>query len=331
LSSEIDPRVPQEVIGDPTRIKQILINLLSNAIKFTSKGEIKIGLRLSGSSHPSSSPFKTTPLSNKRTITFMINNKNKTMAEKKDQKNLQHLEFFVSDTGPGLAKEQLSRLFAPFEQLKPSVTREHGGTGLGLSIVRQLVDCMGGRITVESELGVGTTFTIFLSFPCVSSDDSKKKGIDPKEQNMRKKAPRNSVSSSVNTSQKLCIVDDNETNRKILIRMLSQFQGLDIRSCTNGAEAVELIVREDQLGKPFDFVFMDLMMPVLDGMGATKQLRQKGFKLPIFALSANSLPHEKDECLTAGMTAHLAKPFTKHDILHLLHWSMNLTLTPKPV
>jgi len=128
---------------------------------------------------------------------------------------------------------------------------------------------------------------------------------------------------------KLCVVDDNDVNRKILDRMLKGFEGVHVCACSNGQDAVDLIFNAKQQGVPFDIAFMDLVMPVLGGIEATKQIREKGLTLPIFALTANAMSHDKDDCLEAGMNGHLSKPFTKHDIIQLLQVALNLNLKPR--
>jgi PAS domain S-box-containing protein len=269
IAFEIDTPddLPPAVEGDATRLNQILINLLSNAIKFTSSGGVKLSVRRMGTAS--------------RSITLC---------------------FIVEDSGIGIASEVQARLFAPFAQADASTTRRFGGTGLGLSIVKRLADLMGGEVKLNSKSGVGSEFTVKLTFKLTSSKTRAPQAILP-----------SAGGEPILTGVRVLIVDDSDINLKVGKRIL-ELEGALVRCANNGQEAFEqLQVNPDA----FDIVLMDVQMPVLDGYEATHLIRAelRLVDLPIIALTAGALVSERDRAIAAGMDDFIGKPFTPRALL----------------
>ena len=263
LLYDIQPDLPQTLIGDSLRLSQVLTNLLGNAIKFNEPGGvIKLGIR------------PTEPQGNGRIS----------------------LQFSVHDTGIGLSKEQITRLFQPFSQADSSTTRRYGGTGLGLVISRRLVEAMGGELMVESEPGAGSTFSFVLSLP-VSREHGR------------------SIDCPDITGARILIVDDQEEARK-LMRKLLQHCHFAVYEAASGEQAIQEVIAAEQQGTPFDFILMDWMMP--GGMNGTEtcealeQMRQRGelrqTRAPILMVSA----YRRDDIMPPEglVTDFLNKPVT---------------------
>lgn len=261
LSSEIDDSVPAWVQGDAHRLKQILLNLLSNAIKFTESGNVLI------------------QLSWKPNTAFAS----------------------VTDTGIGMSADEIEKLFTPFEQGDASTTRRYGGTGLGLAISSQLTDLMGGRMTVESQPGKGSTFT--LSLPLAVAEP-----------------PVDDVSAVPAGGKRLnglrvLAAEDIEINQLILEDILLS-EGATAVLAENGKAALEII--QQQGAASFDAVLMDIQMPVMDGYQAAGLIRQIAPDLPVIALTAHAFTEEKQRCRDAGMSYHLSKPIDPEALLATL-------------
>lgn len=261
ITPKLDPQLPEYIRGDPTRIRQILVNLIGNAVKFTDRGGVKLRVRRLESAGPG------------------IN-----------------IEFEVQDSGPGIAPEALARLFQKFEQADLSTTRRYGGTGLGLAICKELVELMGGQISVESAPGAGSIFRIRL--PLALGVAQLKN--EPAGRNRGRHARRLRV---------LC-AEDGVTNQ-LIVRTLIEGLGHAIEIVENGLEAVRALhLRE------FDMVLMDGRMPVMDGeeatliirAGGTGTLRVRDPAIPIVALTANASNEDRARYLAAGMDGFLSKP-----------------------
>ena len=262
LLVEIDPLIPEILIGDHFRIRQILINLIGNSLKFTSKGFIKIKLN------------------------FIAKNFDK-----------REVQFQIIDTGIGIEEEKISKLFQSFSQVDSSITRKFGGTGLGLAISSKLVSLMGGVLAVESEFGKGTNFyfNIFLGF----------------SKEMQTEKPIIEVlKTTYSESLKILVAEDNEINQIIALKLFKKI-GFDIVIANNGLEVLELIKKND-----FDTIFMDMQMPELDGVEATKRIRlmPEYDKIKIIALTANAMSSDKELCLQVGMNDYVSKPFKIEDL-----------------
>jgi signal transduction histidine kinase len=264
LETHIDDNVPRKLIGDPLRLQQILTNLVANALKFTEKGFVRI------------------------TITSAAVHENE-----------EKLTFAISDSGIGMDEKGLSTLFQPFSQVDTSFTRKYGGSGLGLMITKELVELMGGEISVQSRLGKGSTFSFTVLFPCAAQTMS-----DPPEQDalLPQHKPLH-----------LLLVEDNDLNQLVASERLKQM-GITCSIANNGLEAVEMVQKET-----FDAVLMDLQMPVMDGLSATREIRKLGFAdLPIIALSAAVLQDDLALATEAGMNDFVAKPIDKTVLQNVL-------------
>jgi CheY-like chemotaxis protein len=199
------------------------------------------------------------------------------------------LRFQVSDQGEGIAADRLERIFMPFTQADGSFTRRFGGTGLGLTISRELVQLMGGTLHVESAVGVGSRFSFDLTLPLREVPDRPALVLAPTLRGMR-----------------VLLVEDNPVNQLLGMRLLEK-SGLEATLAKNGAEAIEVL---DVHPASFDAVLMDLQMPVLDGLSATRRLRadHRFDQLPIIALTAHAFGEDRRRCLEAGMQDYVSKP-----------------------
>ena len=219
-----------------------------------------------------------------------------------DQKTVAQptLRFEISDTGIGMAEETIGRLFTEFAQGDASINRRFGGTGLGLAISKRLINAMGGEIKVRSTLHSGSTFTISLPYrPAVLS----RPGPQPER-----------VDTPLQTAgRRVLVVEDNAINRQIAEGLLKRL-GAEVMLATNGLEALEVLG-----ANRFDLVLMDMQMPVMDGLTATRELRGRGDATPIYALTANAFTSDRDLCLAAGMNGFLTKPITRDKLAQVLH------------
>jgi len=262
LHLDTDPSVPERVMADPTRLKQVVFNLLANAIKFSDRGAVVLDLRLREGSNG-------TP----------------------------ELEFVVSDTGVGMDEATVASLFNRFMQGDSSRSRRHGGTGLGLEISRNLARLMGGDITVRSKLGEGSTFTFRIPLQPVADAPA------PADAAAAERLPPH-------RPLRVLVAEDHPVNRQYMAALLENM-GHEAHFTANGQEAVQAV--QHRSGQPpFDIVLMDLHMPVLDGVGATRAIRalpdRAAATVPIVALTADAFSETRDRCLVAGMNDFLTKP-----------------------
>ncbi|MET1058466.1 MAG: ATP-binding protein [Nocardioides sp.] len=256
LSVSVDDEVPDRLVGDPTRLGQVLSNLIANAIKFTSAGEVKVRAHVAG-----------------------------------EDPDGVLLGVEVVDTGIGIRQDQMDRLFEPFRQADASTTRTHGGTGLGLAISRQLVTAIGGDIGARSTPGEGSTFWFTAR---LSRSRPGVRRLEPTE-------PRRS--DGIRHGHVL-LVEDNEVNQLVALGFLESL-GYTADVAANGEEAVARAA-----DATYDAILMDLQMPVLDGVAATRQIRaaEGGRSVPIIAMTASAFEGEREKCLAAGMDDFLTKP-----------------------
>jgi CheY-like chemotaxis protein/anti-sigma regulatory factor (Ser/Thr protein kinase) len=248
--SILDADVPQWIECDPARLKQILLNLLSNALKFTHHGEFR--LRVSASGGPQGATLCLT----------------------------------IADTGIGISAADQRHLFTRYTQVDSSSTRRYQGTGLGLAISRQLAQLMGGDISVESAVGVGSTFTVRV--PLKAAAPVARPAAPPRP-------ARNGA--------RVLVAEDNEVNQVVALRLLSLLGFEDVTVVDNGAEAVDACLKQD-----FDLILMDCQMPVMDGWEATQELRAHGIRTPVAALTAGATAQDRRKCQLAGMDDFLTKP-----------------------
>ncbi len=256
MEVRVDGAVPRYVLGDPLRVRQVLLNLVSNGLKFTRGGEVVISARVEG----------------------------------------ERLRIEVRDTGIGIAPEALATLFNPFKQADASTTRRFGGSGLGLAIVRQLVDAMGGQVAVESVVGEGSTFSVFLPMRACDAP----------------KAATREVTEVAGRPLRVLLAEDNAINQKVATLLLERL-GHSVRVVENGVVALEALA-----GERFDLVLMDCHMPEMDGFDATRAMRDRGDETPVVALTAASLPEERGRCFSSGMVDVLLKPINRTDLARVL-------------
>ncbi len=209
----------------------------------------------------------------------------------------------MADTGIGIDATTLAQLFTPFIQADNSITRNYGGTGLGLAITKHLVELMDGTIDVSENQGQGTIFSV--SLPLVL-----KKSLEPESITLK----GNTSNTAFLSTKKLLLVEDTTTNQMVLKLMLNRL-GYNVTIANNGAEALELIRQHDD----FDIIFMDISMPIMDGIQATKLLRSRSYSKPIIALTAHSLNEDKQKCLDAGMDDVLMKPIKSKTIQQVIN------------
>ena len=265
LACHILQNVPEFLIGDPTRLRQVLVNLVGNAIKFTAKGEIIV----------------------------RVEKESKTESEVV-------VHFSVRDTGAGIAQENQDAIFGAFTQADNSITRKHGGTGLGLTICKRLVEIMGGRIWVESELGLGSTFHFTARL-----------GI---QQNVPVQAQR--IEMSMLQGLPVWVVDDNATNRRILKEILAGW-GMNPHLFENG-EAVLTALRESRLsGQSVPSIILDVQMPDMSGFTVVEKMRQiPNFTMPkVIMMTSAGIRGDAAKCRELGIAAYLTKPVAKLDLL----------------
>jgi len=283
LRVNIDPAIPNILRGDPTRLRQILFNLLGNAAKFTSRGEITIDV----------SPLQMSSLHGEPRLPYW----------RYDPESL-ILLFSISDTGTGIPDDKLEKIFEPFSQARESISSEYGGTGLGLTIVQRLLDLMGGRASIESTEGEGTTF--YFSLPFELAGAFKTRG---REDFSAKEKDRTG-------STRILVVDDDRLSLKTVEVMLRD-QGYEIQSVQSGKEAIDLICHED-----FDCVLMDIRMPEMDGVEAMRAIRktQSKDRTPIIiAMTAYAMEGDREKFLATGMNDYIAKPVDKNELLEVFN------------
>jgi CheY-like chemotaxis protein len=260
LRTAIDLNVPEWLMGDESRLRQVLLNLLSNAIKFTEKGAI------------------------------MIHARSEISADARER-----IRFSVTDTGLGISPDLQYRLFKKFSQADNSMNRLHGGTGLGLAICKQLVELMDGQIGIHSDVGQGSTFWFTASLPATTQPESPSARVAPSKAIGRKKG-------------RILVVDDIETNCEIVEAYLVD-HGYEVATVCNAIEAIRLLQNER-----YDVVLMDVQMPGMDGVTATKRIRalSAGVKdVPIIAMTGHVLPQQVQSLLAAGMNDHVSKPIER--------------------
>jgi CheY-like chemotaxis protein/HPt (histidine-containing phosphotransfer) domain-containing protein len=277
LTSNLSQTLPVEIIGDSTRLRQILLNLLGNAVKFTASGSI--GISMSG-----------------------------TMLEG----NKVEILFSVEDTGIGIPAEKMDGLFQAFNQLDNSTTKKYGGTGLGLAICRELVAQMNGKIWAESKKGAGSIFhfTIVAEVGTELTAPAAPALVPPVSKSQKPAAGVNREFAKLHP-MRILVVEDQPVNREVAVLLLARL-GYKASVSVNGAEAVALLEREQ-----FDVVFMDLQMPVMDGLEASRQIQTRftaDRKPWIIALTANAMSSDRDSCLKAGMQDFVGKPIDEKDL-----------------
>ena len=260
------PDVPEYLYGDKIHVKQILNNLLSNAIKYTDTGSIELNIKC-------------------------INKKETTL-----------LFITVKDTGRGIKKEYIDKLFHKFERLDIEKNTTTEGTGLGLAITKKLVELLGGKINVESTFGKGSMFMVTLPQKISSKDK-----LEEISKNQNQEQIENKISYH---DKSVLIVEDNKLNIKVAKRAIASLNFKEIDECYNGEEALEKVKE-----KKYDIILMDIMMPVMSGVTAMKELKKMNhFNIPIIALTADAISGAQEKYQLLGFTDCVTKPFTKEII-----------------
>jgi PAS domain S-box-containing protein len=279
LTSIYSGPVPETIVSDPTRLRQILINLVGNAIKFTEAGGVQIRVRYLPESPPNG-----------------------------------HLAFAVRDTGIGLTEEQLSRLFKPFMQADASTTRRFGGSGLGLSISKRFADLLGGDLVAESRPGQGSTFTVTVSTGLLAGV----RMIQPTAgaTAFAAAAPR-AREAMPRLACRVLIAEDGIDNQR-LISFLLRKAGADVAVVDNGQVAMEQALAAQAEGNPFAVILMDMQMPVMDGYTSTSKLRAAGYSGVIIALTAHTMSGDQQRCLDAGCDNYATKPIHGAKLISLI-------------
>ncbi len=269
LACHISSGVPAAVVGDPQRLRQVLVNLVGNAIKFTDGGEVLVSVELQND-----------------------------LDSDNPQSAICHLQFSVRDTGIGIPPEKQRLIFDPFAQADGSSTRRYGGTGLGLTISARLVEMMGGRLTVESEPGHGSTFGFTLPFTITDEPTGR-----PAQPERVRGLP-------------VLVVDDNATNRRILVETLAQWEMQPI-AVDSGEAALRILEEANADGDPFALVILDAQMPGMDGFTLAERIRRQPdlVAATVMMLSSSSQPGSVARRLELGITAYLTKPVRQADLL----------------
>ena len=285
----VAPDVPDHLNGDPGRLRQVLVNLVGNAIKFTHEGKVDVRVGLVAESATES-----------------------------------EIRFAVRDTGIGVAADKLDSLFLKFTQEDASTTRKYGGSGLGLAIAKQLAEMMGGKIGAESEKGQGSEFWFTARFTKPAGQE--KESLPPAEGSGLSGAGSAGRSAAAapptprrfnGASVRILLAEDNSINRQVALGILKNL-GLSADAVANGAEAVKALETI-----PYDLVLMDVQMPEMDGLEATRQIRTphsavRNHQVPVIAMTAHALHGDRERCLAAGMNDYLSKPVSPQALAEAL-------------
>jgi signal transduction histidine kinase/DNA-binding response OmpR family regulator len=304
LEIQADNHLPKQIIGDHNRLRQIILNLVGNAVKFTQKGGITVQMALEN----------------------IVN-------------NTAQIKFTVIDTGIGISEQELPHLFDKFHQVDASTSRKYGGTGLGLFICRQLIELMGGQISVKTQEGKGCTFWFTLSLPIVEGSSMAMSEL--MAPNIQITAPSEIVkistqmSESISTQQadlqgpRILLVEDDKINQMVAEMTLEDIN-CQLDMANNGQEALDMTA-----ARTYDLVLMDIHMPILDGYAATQRIRQReknnNSHLPIIAMTADAMLSNLENCSKAGMDDTLVKPINKGAFEQILKKWFKAVATPTTV
>jgi signal transduction histidine kinase/DNA-binding response OmpR family regulator len=268
-----EPSIGKRPLGDPIRLRQVFANLLSNAVKFTNSGIVKLYAGITGKTD--------------KTIT---------------------MHFEIKDSGIGMTEEQIEKIFDPFTQGESSTTRKYGGTGLGLAITKNIVEMMGGKIEIESAMGVGSKFSFELTFDTVDVDD---------DDLLKEKLLLNELERPVFEGE-ILLCEDNAMNQQVICEHLSRV-GLKTVVAENGKIGVDIVQnRILKKEKQFDLIFMDMHMPVMDGLEAASEIFKLDAEIPIVAMTANIMSNDREIYKMSGMNDCVSKPFTSQELWRCL-------------
>ena len=277
----ISDDLPYELIGDKVHVKEIVNNILTNAIKYTEQGEINLSVKC-------------------------VNDYNK---------RLSNLIITCQDTGRGIKKEYISKLFTKFERLDIEKNTTTEGTGLGLAITKALIEMMGGTINVSSQFGKGSIFVVNIpqKVSKFQRPMTEKEIMDTASRLLNNNNNTTKESNTTNIDyghRKILIVDDNKLNIKVAKRAISDFD-FEIDECYDGLECLNKVV----VGNEYDLILMDIMMPNMSGETAIKKLKENSnFRIPVIALTADAVSGAKEKYVSEGFVDYIAKPFNKDQI-----------------
>jgi CheY-like chemotaxis protein len=267
-----EPLIGKKLLGDPTKLRQVLLNLLTNAVKFTHTGIVKLSATVNGQPNGSIA-----------------------------------VRFEVRDSGIGMTPEQVAKIFDPFVQADETMTRKYGGTGLGLSITKNIVEMMGGTLAVESIPKVGSIFSFDVTFQTVNTHDG-----DAKLEIAFNESERPIFKGEV------LLCEDNKMNQNVIREHLARV-GLKIVVTENGKAGVEAVQSRMEKGeKQFDLIFMDMHMPVMDGLEASAKILEFNTGIPIVAMTANVMSNDREIYRTSGIHDCVGKPFTSQELWRCL-------------
>ena len=269
----VEPSIGRRPLGDPTRLRQVLVNLLSNAVKFTNTGMVKLHAAL-----------------------------------KEMGKNTITMHFEVKDSGIGMTAEQIKKVFDPFTQAESGTTRKYGGTGLGLAITKNIIEMMGGTLSVESTPGIGSKFSFELTFDTIDVTD---------DEMFENKIVLNELEKPAFEGE-ILLCEDNAMNQQVICEHLTRV-GLKTVIAENGKIGYDMVQRRQEKGeKQFDLIFMDMHMPVMDGLEASSKIMELKTGVPVVAMTANIMANDREIYKMSGMNDCVGKPFTSQELWRCL-------------
>lgn len=308
LACRIDPKLPVQIVGDSVRLRQIIVNLVGNAIKFTPEGEVVV--EVTDADNPSSMGELESESSSTNTGTI----ETATNETAGNSQSTVRLHVTVRDTGIGISENKRQAVFEEFAQADVSTTREYGGTGLGLAISSKLVALMGGKIWLESELGVGTSFHFTVEF-----------GVDTSEPNEL----TGDVQSLIGL--RTLVIDDNETNRRIFAEMLKAWR-FDPKLTASGPEGLAELSRAATAGEEYQLILLDCMMPHMDGFALAECVRSTPLlkSVPIIMISSAARAEDARRCREVGIQRYLTKPVLQSELFDSILDTMGIRPADAP-
>jgi hypothetical protein len=295
LEVEIVGEVPEKIETDAVRLRQILVNLLSNAVKFTDAGGVRV--RATSTANPGTDE-----------ITLSID---------------------VEDTGIGIAVEQVERIFRPFTQIRTAENERYAGTGLGLDISTRMAHLIGGELSVKSELGEGTTFRLQLEVGPAEELTM----IPPMKLELSELSDEGADTAESRLDDcRLLVVDDGRNNQRI-IRFILEEAGAYVDIADDGQVGVAWAVAAKEAGTPYDVILMDVQMPVMDGLEATRKLKSRGVTAPVIAITAYATTQDRQRSLDAGCIEFVTKPIIPDQLVGVVarHFKIHDASTAEPM
>ncbi|QJR34283.1 ATP-binding protein [Gemmatimonas groenlandica] len=287
LQTRVLTPIPERILTDPTRLRQILLNLAGNAVKFIEQGQVEI--------------LASVAVAGGREV----------------------LRLAVTDTGPGMTPEQAARLFQPFSQADASVTRRHGGTGLGLTISQRLAVLLGGAVHLERTApGVGSCFAFEIPLHEVPGSIR----LDTFAACIARsvtQAPLGAEAETPTLSGRILLAEDGEDNQRLIVHHLRN-AGAQVTVADNGRIALDLLDAQQGSPSPFDLLITDMQMPELDGYSLARTVRERGWSIPVVALTAHAMSEDRERCIEAGCDDYATKPINRSVLIRTCHrWLSN--------